>query len=271
MQRAKLAIVFCFALIAVYFFLYRPVTVVTGGSAGTSLAVPTGLTASDNDYATKVGIHWQPVRGATAYRVFRGVTDNPATAIDVGTTAANYHFDASAIAGQQYFYWVRAENSQTNSEFSNGDQGRRAVGDNDPGPPFPPLQPPPAPGGNQITAAKAYLGKTLFWDEQLSSTKTVSCGTCHRPAEGGSDPRTSAATRNPGFDGTFATPDDIFGSPGVPVNYVDGNYVWSTLFGMNLQVTGRKAPSYLNAGYSDLGLFWDGRAPDAFRDPVTNT
>jgi cytochrome c peroxidase len=77
-------------------------------------------------------------------------------------------------------------------------------------------------------------------------------------------------TRNPGFDGTFATPDDIFGSPGVPVNYADGNYGWSPIFGMGLQVTGRKAPSYLNAGYSDLGLFWDGRATDVFRDPITN-
>ena len=39
---------------------------------------------------------------------------------------------------------------------------------------------------------------------------------------------------------------------------------------MNLQVTNRKSPSYLNAGYSDLGLFWDGRATDVFRDPLTN-
>ena len=37
----------------------------------------------------------------------------------------------------------------------------------------PPLQAPPAPAGNPLTAAKANLGKTLFWDEQLSSTRTV--------------------------------------------------------------------------------------------------
>ncbi|MEP6705846.1 MAG: cytochrome c peroxidase, partial [Acidobacteriota bacterium] len=249
---------------------YRPGSVVTGRTIGDALVSPTALTASDGDYATKVGIHWQPVRGATVYRVFRNVSNTSSSATDVGTTTANYFFDASATAGQQYFYWVRAENAQTTSDFGNSDQGIRAVGDNNPGPPFPPLQPPIVPAGNQITAAKAYLGKTLFWDEQLSSTKTVSCGTCHRPSHGGSDPRTSVATRNPGFDGTFATPDDIFGSPGVPVNYSDGNYGLSGVFGMGLQVTGRKAPSYLNAGYSDLGLFWDGRANDAFRDPITN-
>ena len=55
------------------------------------------------------------------------------------------------------------------------------------------------------------------------------------------------------------------------MNYADGNYGWSTDFGMGLQVTNRKAPSYLNAGYSDLGLFWDGRATETFRDPLTNT
>jgi cytochrome c peroxidase len=270
MQRVKIAIALCFALVAFSFYIYSPMSVVTGKPVGASLNTPTGMTASDNDYATKVGLHWQPVRGATVYRIFRNLANDTATATDVGTTAANYFFDTSATAGQQYFYWVRAENSEINSGFSAFDQGRRAIGDNDPGPPFPPLQPPPAPVANQVTAAKAYLGKTLFWDEQLSSTKTVSCGTCHRPAKGGSDPRTSSSTRNPGFDGTFVTADDIFGSPGVPVNYADGNYGWSALFGMGLQVTGRKAPSYLNAGYSDLGLFWDGRASDTFRDPITN-
>ena len=39
---------------------------------------------------------------------------------------------------------------------------------------------------------------------------------------------------------------------------------------MNAQVTGRKSPSYLNAGYSWNGLFWDGRALNEFRDPITN-
>ncbi len=271
MQRLKLITVLCFSLLVTAAYFYPSASVVTGQFRGSALTSPMGFSASDRDYATKVGLHWQPVRDASTYRIFRNISNDTATAADVGTTAANYFFDTSATANQQYFYWVRAENSQTNSGFSAPDQGTTALGDTNPGPPFPPLQPPTAPAANQVTAAKAYLGKTLFWDEQLSSTKTVSCGTCHRPAHGGSDPRTNDQTRNPGFDGTFATADDIFGSPGVPVNYADGNYGWSAQFGMNLQVTGRKAPSYLNAGYSDLGLFWDGRAGDAFRDPITNT
>ena len=54
-------------------------------------------------------------------------------------------------------------------------------------PPIPPLIAPPAPAGNPVTTEKANLGKVLFWDEQLSSTRTVSCGSCHQPASGGSD------------------------------------------------------------------------------------
>jgi cytochrome c peroxidase len=41
------------------------------------------------------------------------------------------------------------------------------------------LPPPPTPAGNPTTPNKALLGKALFWDEQLSSSRTMACGTCH--------------------------------------------------------------------------------------------
>ncbi len=134
----------------------------------------------------------------------------------------------------------------------------------------PPLQPPPAPPGNPVTQAKADLGKALFWDEQLSSTRTVACGTCHIAAAGGSDPRSADPTRSshPGADGVFGTPDDVGGSRGVPRNFSDGTYDFSPDFGMREQVTGRKANSAINAAYPGL-LFWDGRAEPVFRDPAT--
>ncbi len=244
---------------------------VSGRNSFVDLASPTELTATDSVYATKVGLHWEPVPYATVYRIFRATTNDPQTATSVGTTPANYYFDAAATAAQQYYYWVRAENAETVSPLSSSDAGMRAVGNNSPGAPFPPLEPPIVPGGNPITAAKAYLGKTLFWDEQLSSTKTVSCGTCHRPAAGGSDPRTGTATRHPGPDNAFNTADDIFGSPGVINNSAAGAYSPVSYFGMGLQVTNRKSPSYLNAGYTTDGIFWDGRAFDTFRDPITNS
>jgi cytochrome c peroxidase len=133
------------------------------------------------------------------------------------------------------------------------------------------LQPPEAPVGNPLTADKANLGKVLFWDEQISSTRTVSCGTCHIPAVGGEDPRSgvSPLAVHPGPDGLFGGEDDVFGSPGVPLNHADGLYDWSTHFGLLEQVTGRRTISSINAGYSPE-LFWDGRAPTEFTDPVTN-
>ncbi len=235
-------------------------------------AAPTGVNASDNWYINKVGLRWDTIRGATVYRIFRNTVNDPSTATDVGTTAANLFFDTTAAVGQPYYYWVRAENSSGQSLLGAPDLGTRANG-NFPGSTFPPLEPPLESPENPVTAAKAYLGKTLFWDEQLSSTKTVACGTCHRPARGGSDPRTDVfdnRSRNPGPDNTFGTVDDIFGSPGVIQNNADGTYSYNALFGFREQVTNRKSPSYLNAAYSPQGIFWDGRASNEFRDPITN-
>jgi len=133
------------------------------------------------------------------------------------------------------------------------------------------LPAPPAPPGNPVTTEKALLGKALFWDEQLSSTGTVSCGTCHMPEAGGSDPRSriTALSRHPGADGLFHTADDGRGSPGVPRHLADGHWQRDPLFGFHAQVTGRKAPSVIGTGYSQQ-LFWDGRAGQVLRDPITD-
>ena len=271
MQRIKILVFLGFIVFGGTFFGNRWWSVSVSGQG--TLAAPTGVNASDGNYANKIGLHWDTIRGANLYRIYRGTTNNPGAATVVGTTAANYFFDAGAGAGQVYFYWVKAENGALASDFSAPDQGARGSGQPT-STSFPPLEPPVEPSGNPVTATKASLGKTLFWDEQMSSTGTVACGTCHRAAEGGGDPRTAAsnpASRNPGFDNVFNTLDDVFGSPGVPLNNADGTYTFSSLYKMNAQVTGRKAPSYLNAGYTRGGLFWDGRAADIFRDPLSNT
>ncbi len=265
----KLAVIAVFILsLAVFSGKLFPESKVKG-QGSSFLAVPNNVLATDNQYHNKIGIYWDAVRGANLYRVFRNTSNNTTGAADIGTTAANYFFDTTAAVGQNYFYFVKAENGATASNFSQAEQGTRAAG-SEPDGIFLDLQPPTAPAGNQITAAKSYLGKALFWDEQLSSTKTVSCGTCHQAGSGGSDPRTNSTTVNPGFDNTFNTPDDIFGSLGVPQNNQNGTYVFNPSFGFNLQVTGRKSPSYLNAAYAPNGIFWDGRASDTFRDPLTN-
>src|SRR6185503_8318885 len=264
----KLSVIGLLLVIAALIFANRLLTGSKSSGQTTSLTAPTEVTASDNSYVTKVGINWATVRGATLYRIFRNTGNNSATATDVGTTPQGTFFDTTATVGTTFFYWVRAENGSIVSPMSTPDQGTRATGNiNGPGP----LNPPPQPAGNPVTATKAYLGKTLFWDEQLSSTGTVACGTCHFASNGGSDSRSavgSARARNAGPDGVLNTPDDVFASPGVISNNADGTYSFAPIYGFHEQVTGRKSRSYIDAGFSPNALFWDGRATGTFSDPI---
>ena len=121
----------------------------------------------------------------------------------------------------------------------------------------------PVPVENPITEPKRVLGKILFWDEQLSSDGSVACGTCHRPAAGGADPRTG---RHPGVD--KGTIDDVMGSPGIVALDRAGQPRPHPLFGAGPQVTPRLTPSNFGALWADK-LFWDGRASSEFKDPLT--
>lgn len=135
---------------------------------------------------------------------------------------------------------------------------------------FPEYPTVPFPPENQFDADKALLGKVLFWEEQIGSNDMVACGTCHRPMWGGADgrPADPAAALHPGVDGTIGTADDIHGAQGLPRCDSTGTPIEETQegFGFGVQVTKRRAPSYLDAMFfSDI--FWDGRATSAFEDP----
>jgi len=131
------------------------------------------------------------------------------------------------------------------------------------GPALAALPPVPVPIENPLTEQKRVLGKILFWDEQLSSDATVACGTCHRPAYGGADPR---AGRYPGSD--KGTIDDVRGSPGIVSRDRNGVPQPHPLFGDQPQVTARLAPSNFTAIWA-AELFWDGRAGGTLTDPLT--
>jgi cytochrome c peroxidase len=128
------------------------------------------------------------------------------------------------------------------------------------------LPPVPERPENPTTAEKALLGKALFWDEQLSSDGTVACGTCHRPARGGGDPRT---TRTAGPDGVLNTDDDVHGTQGVI--FADAAHIYQrSSFGFDVKVTGRLSPGFIGAQYF-TEQFWEGRAPSEFVDPQTGS
>ncbi len=82
----------------------------------------------------------------------------------------------------------------------------------------------PAPADNPTTAEKVALGEQLFFDNNLSRDRTLSCSSCH----------------------------DVPGGTGV-----DGR---PTSTGINGQLGGRNAPTVWNAAFQEV-LFWDGRAP----------
>lgn len=120
---------------------------------------------------------------------------------------------------------------------------------------------PATPPGNAPNGRRALLGKLLFWDEQLSADRTISCGTCHFPESGGND--ANGGVPHPGNDGILGTADDIFGSPGVIRQDTNGNYVHDPVFGVNRQVTGFNAPTPIGAAFFEE-LFWDKRAGSPF-------
>ena len=77
------------------------------------------VTVITNEKANKPEVTWQSVEGAVKYQVYR------ATAIDgeytrIQTTTGNSCINVKAVAGESYYYKVRAiaQNSAANSEFS---------------------------------------------------------------------------------------------------------------------------------------------------------
>jgi cytochrome c peroxidase len=122
------------------------------------------------------------------------------------------------------------------------------------------------PPQNPITEPKRVLGKILFWDEQMSTSMVVSCGTCHIPGRAGADPRLA---QHPGADGLLGTPDDVNGSPGVIKSSTTNAYLRDAIFALRPQVTDRAAQPTVDAAYAPE-LFWDGRAKGEFRDPLTS-
>lgn len=108
--------------------------------------------------------------------------------------------------------------------------------------------------------AKAQLGKTLFWEEQVSSDNTMSCGTCHAPAAGGTDFRAGGLHAN-GNVGSFGMIRQHASSP-IDIDY---NFAVNPSPVIDRQITPLHAPTMIGA-YVFERLFWDQRAGPDFVD-----
>ncbi len=105
-----------------------------GGSGGTTnpnMPTPTGVTASDGTYSSKVRVTWNAVTPPTGsvsnYYVYRSLSTNtdPSLATLIATVSgATYSYDDSSVtAGISYNYWVKATNGTDTSAFGGPDAG----------------------------------------------------------------------------------------------------------------------------------------------------
>jgi cytochrome c peroxidase len=99
---------------------------------------------------------------------------------------------------------------------------------------FPAIDIPP---DNPLTIAKVDLGRKLFYDQQVSKSKTMSCATCHNLEDSFTD------------NGLVLSTNDLGG------------------------LTKRNATPLFNLAWTDKGFFWDGRVmtlEEAVEDAVNN-
>ncbi len=89
--------------------------------------VPAGISASDGAYLNKIQVSWNNSSGATAYLVFRNISNDSAGAVQVGTTWSTTYDDLRADIGPIYYYWVKAVNAAGASAFSAPASGRTHV------------------------------------------------------------------------------------------------------------------------------------------------
>jgi cytochrome c peroxidase len=110
---------------------------------------------------------------------------------------------------------------------------------------------------NPATADKIALGRLLFFNPELSSTKDVSCATCHHPRLGWTDGRATPI----GVGGTGIGPTRTFRTPD------------------SLPLLARNVPTILNVGFNGLlagtkpdpaaaPMFWDSRVQSLERQAL---
>jgi len=86
---------------------------------------PSGVTATDGDYASYIDIFWQASVGGEYYRVYRSLSaDGTYSPIGANTTAMSYR-DSSVTPNVQYYYKIKAYNNTASveSELSGYDSG----------------------------------------------------------------------------------------------------------------------------------------------------
>ena len=82
-----------------------------------NMPAPTGVTATDGQYAGKIVVRWDSVPGAASYNVFRA-KENCGVKTKIGSTGNTTYEDTTVPDQSTYYYWVKATNCVEYSEFS---------------------------------------------------------------------------------------------------------------------------------------------------------
>jgi hypothetical protein len=96
-----------------------------GTSGGTTLAAPTGVSAT-SDRSSDVQISWNSVAAATSYSIFRGTSSGSLSLLVSGRSASPYQ-DTTAEVDVVYFYAVMASNALLNSVQSSPVTGKKVA------------------------------------------------------------------------------------------------------------------------------------------------
>jgi len=87
---------------------------------GSGIAAPAALQASNGTSAAGVDLTWQPVAGASGYRIYRDSQRNL-----IADTESTTYTDTTALEGYSHLYWVTAYDSNTESAHSSVNIGFR--------------------------------------------------------------------------------------------------------------------------------------------------
>ena len=178
----------------------------TAVSGHRKLAAPGSMTASDGTTDECVALSWPAVPGATSYKVFRGDETDTAPETLLATSTTNAFDDASATAGEYYWYRVTAVCALSESDFSKADRGYRSL---------------PMPKNLQATDGTLFSEILVTWSAvSNAATYTLYRATADNPTAVWADGLTETS-----FSDVWAKADTTPLTPGVKYWYrVKANY-----------------------------------------------
>ncbi len=133
----------------------------TAGGAATD--VVTGVSATDGIFTDRIEIVWNTFPNAKNYELWRNIVNITGTATKVDTIAVNSYVDRGVVAGQTYYYWVKAITLLGTNKFSAPDTGwMRAVF------PYNPASPADY-DGDRLADFIIYETNNAYWVVLLSS------------------------------------------------------------------------------------------------------